>query len=149
MFRSNDIYNNFIQNVHDNAIEADGTMYDIRVMRNFCIDGANQALSSQTIYGGPAYFIRNITYHSGSRGFLKHQSNPSGSPCYHNTGIAKVNPGSGSNYHFRNNLILDWVPRGRFFPWIHSPTIHPLTLMVSNQTLKRSIPFHGTHPPLA
>jgi len=115
MFRANDIYNNFIQNVHDNAIEADGTMYNIRVLRNFCIDGANQALSSQTLYGGPAYFIRNILYHSSSRGFLKHQSNPSGALYYHNTGISKVSPGSGSNYHFRNNLILDWVPGGPIF----------------------------------
>jgi hypothetical protein len=115
MFRANDMYNNFIQNVHDNAIEADGNMYNVRVLRNFCIDGANQALSSQTLYGGPAYFIRNIIYHSSSRGFLKHQSNPSGSLYYHNTGISKVNPGSGSNYHFRNNLILDWVSGGAIF----------------------------------
>ncbi|MEJ2724196.1 MAG: hypothetical protein P8175_06025, partial [Deltaproteobacteria bacterium] len=71
MFRSNDFYNNFIQNVHDNAIEADGTMYNIRVLRNFCIDGANHDLSSQTLYGGPAYFIRNIIYHGPARGFIK------------------------------------------------------------------------------
>ena len=110
MFRANDMYNNFIQNVHDNAIEADGTMYNIRVLRNFCIDGASQALSSQTLYGGPAYFIRNIIYHGPSGGFVKHQSNPSGSLYFHNTAVAMVNAGSGSNYHFRNNLIFDWIP---------------------------------------
>ena len=33
MFRANDFYNNFIQNMHDNAIETDGTMYNIRVLR--------------------------------------------------------------------------------------------------------------------
>jgi hypothetical protein len=115
MFRANDMYNNFIQNVHDNAIEADGTMYNIRVLRNFCIDGAAAALSSQTLYGGPAYFIRNIIYHGPSRGFVKHQSNPSGSLYYHNTAVASVRAGSGSNYHFRNNLILDWIPDQTIF----------------------------------
>jgi hypothetical protein len=110
MFRANDFYNNFIQNVHDNAIETDGTMYNIRVLRNYCIDGAAQALSSQTLYGGPAYFIRNIIYHGSNMGFIKHANHPSGSIYYHNTAIANADVGAGSNYHFRNNLILNWVP---------------------------------------
>ncbi len=110
MFRANDFYNNFIQNVHDNAIETDGTMYNIRVLRNYCIDGAAQALSSQTLYGGPAYFIRNIIYHGSNTGFIKHANHPSGSIYYHNTAIANTNAGAGSNYHFRNNLILNWMP---------------------------------------
>jgi hypothetical protein len=107
MFRANDFYNNFIQNVHDNTIEADGTMYNIRVLRNFCIDGASSALSSQTLYGGPAYFIRNIIYHAG---LIKHANHPSGSLYYHNTCIASANAGLASNYHFRNNLFLNWIP---------------------------------------
>jgi hypothetical protein len=115
MFRANDFYNNFIQNVHDNAIEADGTMYNIRVLRNFCIDGAAQALSSQTLYGGPAYFIRNIIYHGPSGGFVKHQCNPSGSLYFHNTAVTRVNAGSGSNDHYRNNLIFDWIPDQAIF----------------------------------
>ena len=115
MFRANDMYNNFIQNVHDNAIEADGTMYNIRVLRNFCIDGAAQALSSQTLYGGPAYFIRNIIYHGPAGGFVKHQSNPSGSLYYHNTAIARINAQSSSNDHYRNNLVLDWIPAQPIF----------------------------------
>jgi hypothetical protein len=115
MFVSIDIYNNIIRNVHDNAIEADGIMYNGRILRNVCIDGASSALSSQTLYGGPAYFIRNIIYHSSSYGFVKHQSNPSGSHYYHNTSISKVRAGLGSNYHFRNNLILDWLPEEPIF----------------------------------
>jgi hypothetical protein len=110
MFRANDFYNNFIQNVHDNAIETDGSMYNIRVLRNYCIDGAAQALSSQTLYGGPVYFIRNIIYHGSNTGFVKHANHPSGSIYYHNTVIANANAGAGSNYHFRNNLILNWMP---------------------------------------
>jgi hypothetical protein len=115
MFRSNDMYNNFIQNVHDNLIEADGTMYNIRVLRNFCIDGANPALSSQTLYGGPAYFIRNIIYHPSRGGLIKQVNNPSGMIYYHNTSIANANAGSASNYHFRNNLILAWIPETTVF----------------------------------
>jgi hypothetical protein len=115
LFRANDFYNNFIQNVHDNHIEVDGNMYNIRVLRNFCIDGASASLSSQTLYGGPAYFIRNIIYHGPSGGFIKHSTKPSGSVYFHNTAINKAGAGAGSNYHFRNNLILDWVPTGAIF----------------------------------
>jgi hypothetical protein len=110
LFRANDFYNNFIQNVHDNQIEVDGNVYNVRVLRNFCIDGASSALSSQTLYGGPAYFIRNIIYHGPSRGFIKHNTDPSGSVYLHNTAINMANAGRGSNYHFRNNLILHWIP---------------------------------------
>jgi hypothetical protein len=85
-------------------------MYNIRVLRNYCIDGAAQALSSQTLYGGPVYFIRNIIYHGSNTGFIKHANHPSGSIYYHNTAIANVNAGAGSNNHFRNNLILNWMP---------------------------------------
>jgi len=106
MFVSIDIYNNFITNMHDNFIEADGAMYNIRVMRNLCISAAAHALSQQTLFGGPAYFIRNIVYHAPNT--LKHAQNPSGLIYYHNTFTAKVDAAQASNYHFRNNLILGW-----------------------------------------
>jgi len=108
MFVSIDIYNNFITNVHDDFIEADGAMYNIRVLRNLCINAAYHGLSSQTLYGGPAYFIRNILYHVPN--VTKHAANPSGLIYYHNTFLAKVNASQSSNYHFRNNLVLGWQP---------------------------------------
>jgi hypothetical protein len=108
MFVSNDIYNNFITNIHDNFIEADGVMYNIRVLRNFCISAASNALSQQTLFGGPAYFIRNIVYHAPNS--IKHAQNPSGLIYYHNTFATKVEASLASNYHFRNNLILGWMP---------------------------------------
>jgi hypothetical protein len=108
MFVSNDIYNNFITNIHDNFIEADGVMYNIRVLRNLCISAAGNALSQQTLFGGPAYFIRNIVYHAPNS--IKHAQNPSGLVYYHNTFAAKVEASLASNYHFRNNLILGWMP---------------------------------------
>jgi hypothetical protein len=83
-------------------------MYNIRVLRNLCINAAYHGLSSQTLYGGPAYFIRNILYHVPNA--TKHAANPSGLIYYHNTFLAKVNASQSSNYHFRNNLILGWQP---------------------------------------
>jgi hypothetical protein len=43
-------------------------------------------------------------------GFIKHANHPSGSLYYHNTSITSANAGSSSNCHFRNNLVLGWVP---------------------------------------
>jgi hypothetical protein len=113
MFVSNDIYNNFITNMHDDFIEVDGNMYNVRVLRNFCINTAMNGLSSQTLFGGPAYFIRNIVYNVPN--ITKHAANPSGMIYYHNTFAAKVSSRNASNYHFRNNLILGWLPGETIF----------------------------------
>jgi hypothetical protein len=113
MFVSNDIYNNFITNMHDDFIEADGSMYNVRILRNYCINAAMNGLSSQTLYGGPVYFLRNIVYHVPN--ITKHAAHPSGMIYYHNTFAAKVNAGNASNYHFRNNLILGWMPSDVIF----------------------------------
>ena len=113
IFSSIDIYNNLIVNMHDNFIEADGAMYNIRILRNLCISSAAHALSSQTLYGGPAYFIRNIVYHAPN--CTKHAQNPSGIVYYHNTIVSRVLADQSSNYHFRNNLILGWWPGDAIF----------------------------------
>ncbi len=44
----------------DNCIEADGGARNIRVFDNICFNDAGGAYSSQTIFGGPAYFVRNV-----------------------------------------------------------------------------------------
>jgi hypothetical protein len=113
MFVSNDIYNNFITNMHDDFIEVDATMYNTRVLRNFCMNAAGNGLSSQTLYGGPVYFIRNILYHVPN--ITKHSQNPSGIFYYHNTLTAEAAAGSGSNYYYVNNLILGWQPERPVF----------------------------------
>lgn len=113
MFVATDIYNNFITNVHDDFIEADGAMYNIRVMRNACINAASNGLSTQTLFGGPAYFIRNILYNVPN--IPKHHSNPSGHLYYHNTFFAESAAAKASNYHFRNNLFLGWHPTNAIF----------------------------------
>ena len=104
-----DIYNNDIFNVHDNCVEADGAMYNIRVMRNRCFNSGVQAYSLQPLLGGPAYFIRNVAYNSPFSGAMKFSERPSGGVYYHNTWFTNASPGTGnpaSNIHLRNNLIL-------------------------------------------
>jgi hypothetical protein len=103
-----DIYNNDITNVHDNCIESDGAMHNIRVLRNCCFNHAHRSLSAQTLFGGPAYFIRNIVYHAPEGGSIKLHANPAGVIFYHNTLCTEVDHmrNVSSNIHFRNNLIL-------------------------------------------
>ena len=114
-----DFYNNFISDVADNCFETDMATQNIRVIRNLCINHAHASLSSQPVYGGPAYFIRNIVYHAPERGAIKMYMNPAGVIFYHNTLLAEVNVGQASvhtgasNLHFRNNLILGENPESQ------------------------------------
>jgi hypothetical protein len=103
-----DFYNNDVTNVDDNCIEADGAAYNIRVLRNRCFNHGHRALSAQPVFGGPAYYIRNLVYHAPEGGALKTSSTPAGLVVYHNTFIAPVRwmLGPIANVHFRNNLIL-------------------------------------------
>jgi hypothetical protein len=54
-----DIYNNDVSVVHDNCFEADGSVRNVRVMRNRCFNAPLGAMSPQPVLGGPVYFIRN------------------------------------------------------------------------------------------
>jgi hypothetical protein len=103
-----DFYNNDITNVDDNCIEADGAAHNIRVFRNRCFNHAHRSLSTQPVFGGPVYFIRNVVYHAPEGGALKFTSGSSGIVLYHNTLIAAARwmLSPVSNIHFRNNLIL-------------------------------------------
>jgi hypothetical protein len=57
-----DFYNNLITNSHDNPIEADGSMHNVRIMRNLFINHPSHAFCNQPALGGPVYWIRNIAY---------------------------------------------------------------------------------------
>lgn len=95
--------------MHDNCIETDGAMYNIRVLRNRCVNIAEQALSQEPLMGGPAYFIRNIVYNSPGSG-VKFSGDPSGGVYLHNTFLSGVRTSDGgdegANAIFRNNLIV-------------------------------------------
>lgn len=111
--RSIDIYNNDIHLMSDDFIEGDGGVSNIRIMRNRGFNAGQFGFSGQPIYGGPAYYIRNIGYHSPNGGAFKFQVRPSGLLVYHNTLIASARLGAHSNAHFRNNLFLDADVPGR------------------------------------
>src|SRR3546814_19643213 len=91
----------------DNFIEADGGVHNIRIMRNRGVNTGENALSAQPVFGGPAYYIRNILYHVplGSA-FVIHGGVP-GVIVYHNTFLTEHDTRSGyPNSNIRNNLFL-------------------------------------------
>jgi hypothetical protein len=100
-----DIYNNYITNAHDNSIEMDGSMHNIRVMRNILINSASHPMSTQPSVGGPIYWIRNIVYHAPG-GSTRMTANSPGVIFYHNTITSEINPSLCANAHWLNNLVL-------------------------------------------
>lgn len=151
-----DFYNNDITNAHDNCIEADGAMHNVRVLRNRCVNMGVEPLSGQPIFGGPAYFIRNIVYHapggSGANappvegGAFKNQySEPEGLVILHNTllvetalTVAPMPPsyphyGGWLNTHFLNNLVL-------------GEGVHPQIFQVRTYTNYTSSDYNGFRP---
>lgn len=100
-----DIYNNYITNAHDNSIEMDGSMHNIRIMRNVLINSASHPMSTQPSVGGPIYWIRNIVYHAPG-GSTRMSAGSPGVIFYHNTVTTETSAGSSANSHWRNNLML-------------------------------------------
>jgi hypothetical protein len=109
-----DIYNNDMHLMADDFIEADGGVHNIRVFNNRGVNAAHCALSGQPIFGGPAYYFRNVVYHIGSGPAFKFMAKPAGLIVYHNTVISENRMRDlNSNAHFRNNLFLGTDSEGR------------------------------------
>jgi hypothetical protein len=101
-----DIYNNDISVVHDNCIEADGSVRNVRVMRNRCFNAPLGGMSPQPVFGGPVYFIRNVVYNAWW-GPVKIHGEPSGVYYLNNTYVGEFKQLTPmSNLHLRNNLLL-------------------------------------------
>jgi hypothetical protein len=100
-----DIYNNYITNSHDNPIEADGGMHNIRIMRNMLINHPSHAFCNQPALGGPVYWIRNIAYHLPG-GSTRITAGSAGVLFYNTTILSETTVAAGSNVHWRNNLML-------------------------------------------
>jgi hypothetical protein len=100
-----DIYNNYLTNAHDNTIEMDGSMHNIRIMRNMLINSASHPMSTQPSVGGPIYFIRNIVYHAPG-GSTRLTAGSPGVFFYNNTVLTETSGGASANAHWRNNLML-------------------------------------------
>ena len=102
-----DIYNNDIHASGDDFIETDGGVHNIRVFNNRGVNAAHGGYSSQPVFGGPVYFMRNILYHVPSGVAFKFSAKPAGLFVYHNTIIGEQVAGDpSSNVHWRNNLFL-------------------------------------------
>jgi len=100
-----DFYNNYMTNFHDNAFEIDGSLHNIRVMRNLMINSASHPMCNQPAVGGPIYWIRNIVYHAPT-GSTRMTSGAAGVLFYNNTILTETAAGSSGNAHWRNNLML-------------------------------------------
>lgn len=107
-----DIYNNDMHLSNDDFVETDGGVHNIRVFNNRGVNTTHGGYSSQPVFGGPVYFIRNLLYHVPSGVAFKFSAKPAGLFVYHNTIIGEHTIRDPySNVHYRNNLFL-----GRDFP---------------------------------
>jgi hypothetical protein len=79
-----DIVGNILVMTPDNAIEVDMGHHNIRIMRNLSTEVWGGFWSNQTLFGGPAYWIRNIAY-GGWNAMWKNDAGPVGVIAYHNT----------------------------------------------------------------
>src|SRR5678810_1291053 len=100
-----DFYNNYMTNFHDNPFEIDGSMHNVRVLRNMMINSASHAFCNQPAIGGPVYWIGNIAYHLPG-GSTRLTNGSAGVLFYHNTILSETQAQGASNVHWRNNLFL-------------------------------------------
>jgi hypothetical protein len=127
-----DFYNNYITSSHDNPIEADGGMHNIRIMRNMFINHASHAFCNQPSLGGPVYWIRNVAYHLPG-GSTRLTGGSAGVVFYHNTILSETTAGLAANVHWRNNLIL-------------GENAAPAIFSVTTQTRYSSSDYNGFRP---
>lgn len=110
-----DVYNNDVSVVHDNCFEADGSVRNVRILRNRCFNAPLGAMSPQPVLGGPVYFIRNVVYNAWW-GPVKVHAEPSGVYYLNNTYIGEFHQLTPmSNLHLRNNLIFGQGTAARVF----------------------------------
>jgi len=108
--RAIDFYNNDISECTDDAIELDYGQSNVRAFRNR-ITNCFEGISTQPLYGGPAYIYRNAMYNLEYTPFKMH-NNPSGGVYLHNTIVKSGMPwplytsAEVRNAYSRNNLFL-------------------------------------------
>lgn len=102
-----DIHNNDIHMSGDDFIETDGGVHNIRVYNNRGVNAAHGGYSAQPVFGGPAYFLRNVLYHVPSGVAFKFSAKAAGLFAFHNTIIGEQSARDpAANLHYRNNLFL-------------------------------------------
>jgi len=106
-----DFYNNDLRMARDDALELDYSTHNVRAFRNR-ITNCFMGISTQPLFGGPAYIIRNVMYNLGADASpLRLHNEPSGVIILHNTilkaGQALQSSGKGMrNVLMRNNLFF-------------------------------------------
>jgi hypothetical protein len=114
-----DVYNNLFVNMNDNAFEADYDDTNIRVFRNLVVNGL-EPLSVQPLYGGPAYFFRNVLFNVRNPLKQKRPGKAASNGAYflHNTcigiaaAISNYNDADIYNMFYRNNIIMSGPTAG-------------------------------------
>lgn len=117
-----DIYNNDIHMSGDDYVETDGGVHNIRVYNNRGFNAAHSGYSSQPVFGGPVYFIRNISYNAGNA--FKINANPAGIFMWNNTLIGEQSGGAASNMHYRNNLFIGRNAKQGVMRWVNANTVY-------------------------
>jgi len=113
-----DIYNNDIEIGADDAIEADFTMGNARVIENR-ISNSFVGISGQPTLGGPAYYIRNVMHNIIYSPFKLHRGSI-GDIALHNTivksgdAFAVYTGSTWSRAFFRNNLFIGGTGGGSY-----------------------------------
>ncbi|MEP7362839.1 MAG: hypothetical protein ABI972_06255 [Acidobacteriota bacterium] len=121
-----DIYRNDLHALNDDFVETDGSVHNVRVFENRGVNAFHGGYSSQPVFGGPVYFIRNLLYHVQSGVSFKLDARPAGLLMYHNTLIGEQAVRSpNGNVHWRNNLFLgrDLPDRG-IMTWANATTTY-------------------------
>ncbi len=105
--RSIDIYGNDVLWGGDDCIEFDYGERNLRAFNNRCMNTGN-GISTQPVYGGPVYAIRNIIYNIQRTKQIKIANDPSGMLYYNNLfGLRATNSQDNAfNVDIRNNL---WI----------------------------------------
>ena len=108
--RAIDIYGNEISECTDDAIELDYGQSNVRAFRNR-ITNCFEGISTQPLYGGPAYILRNAMYNLEYTPFKMH-NHPSGALYLHNTAVKTGVPwplwtsAKVRRVYSRNNLFI-------------------------------------------
>jgi hypothetical protein len=113
--RSIDFYNNDMRFAQDNFIETDGGLMNIRVMRNRLVHcpfmGWGDPMSTQPVYQGPVYFLRNIVYNA-AQGKTTFKYPGRGLVAWHNTSTSSVQYRGFPNYlQSRNNAYVPMLAK--------------------------------------
>ncbi len=105
-----DFHNNELSELTDDGIELDYSERNVRCFDNR-LTNVFQGISTQPVFGGPIYVVRNALYNVDHEPFKLH-NNPSGALIYHNTVVKRGAPSfiytnqSVHNSRTRNNLFI-------------------------------------------